>query len=119
MSIFAKSRLQMTIDALCDGLRPAAVQFMTDFTHATVHDENNHRTIPLARRILNDYDVDFTVEVFVLSLQAHYNLYYEAAHEVISKYSADGEADTLAWLSVHYIIMHPANLTRANPTRLN
>lgn len=108
-----EERMRETIDVLCEGLRPEARQFMADVTRAAIDTDDGMQVVPLARRILNDYDVDLTVEVFILSLQAHRNTFYDLAADVIGPHSRDVEADTLAWLSVHYIVSNPVHLKRA------
>lgn len=108
-----EERMRETIDVLCEGLRPEARQFMGDVTRAAIDDAEGLMVVPLARRILNDYDVDLTVEVFILSLQAHKNTFYDLAKDVIEPHSKDVEADTLAWLAVHYIVSNPVHLKRA------
>lgn len=107
-----EERMQDTINALCEGLRPEAVNFMADVTRAAIETDEGRMVVPLARRVLNDYDVDLTVEVFILSLQAHKNTFYELAADVIDPHSKDVEADTLAWLAVHYIVSNPVHLKR-------
>ncbi len=110
--ISREERMQETINALCAGLRPEATSFMADVTRAAIDTDDGMQVVPLARRILNDYDVDLTVEVFILSLQAHRNTFYDLAADVIGPHSRDVEADTLAWLSVHYIVSNPVHLKR-------
>lgn len=107
-----EERMNDTINVLCEGLRPAARQIMADVTRAAIDDTDGLLLVPLARRILNDYDVDLTAEVFILSLQAHKNTFYDLAEEVIGPHSKDIEADVLSWLSVHYIVSNPVHLKR-------
>lgn len=107
-----EQRMRETIDVLCEGLRPEARQFMGDVTRAAIDADDGMMVVPLARRILNDYDVDLTVEVFILSLQAHRNTFFDLARDVIEPHSKDSEADTLAWLAVHYIVSNPVHLKR-------
>lgn len=108
-----EDRMKDTVEVLCQQLRPEAHGMMESVTRAAIDDENGLSLVPLARRVLDSYDVDLTTEVFVLSLQAHYNIYYDLALAVIEPHSKDAEADTLGWLCVHYIVAHPQHLTKA------
>ena len=97
------------ITALCEGLRSEAHDFMGDVTRVGLHD--NFNTVPIARLILNDYDTSMAAPVFVLSIQSHLNLYYDDVAATISSRTKDAEADTLSFLSIHYILSNE-HLTR-------
>ena len=107
--------LERTVEAINDQLRPEAQDYMGAVTRAAIHDA--YEVIPLARRVINDYDVDLPAEVFILSLQAHFNLYFDSVLAILKDHArADVEADTLAWLCVHYILLHGNHLNKVSRT---
>lgn len=105
-----EERIRDTITALCEGLRPEAHQFLGDFVRASLFDENANRIIPAGRRILDRFDTSMPVEIFLLTIQAQDNVYYEQVLDLMSGHE-DPKTIAVEWLCVNYILHNRDTLT--------
>ena len=104
--------IQKVINGLLPSLREPARDIMEFVVRASYHEDYRNLTIPMAYRILDNYDTSLTPEVFLLSLQAHANLYHESISQIIV--AQDEEAEILKWLAVHYVMLNPDTLTKVS-----
>ena len=111
-----EERIRDTITALSEGLRPEAHQFFDDFVRASLFDDNANRIIPAGRRILDRFETSMPVEIFLLSIQAQHNLYYEQVLDLVLGHE-DPPTVAVEWLCVNYILHNRDTLAEVKKSR--
>lgn len=107
-----ETAIEKIVQGLVPNLRVEAQEIMEFVIRSSYDEDHRNISIPIAYRVLDNYDTSLTPEVFLLSLQAHANLYHESISQIIV--AQDEEAEILKWLAVHYVMLNPDTLTKVS-----